>query len=143
MNIFLTKSIWTRYFIVKAKLIKTINEINGFNMKAPTFYMITFFLLIVSCAEKKETGDSLARKRITQKIDVDAMGMLKDFNLETLKKVNDTTYLGIHTFLNPLVDKEMRVTRNYIFTLDLDSIIEKKDLKIEMKSEGELVKTGF
>lgn len=112
-------------------------------MKKLTFLIIAYCLLIVSCEEKKETGDSLARKRIIQKIDVDGMGMLKDFNLETFKKVNDTTYLGIHTFLNPMINREIRVTRNYIFTSDLDSIIEKKDIKAEMKSEGEWVKTGF
>ena len=46
------------------------------------------------------------------------MGMLKDFNLESFYKVNDTTYLGTHTFLNPIINKEMRITRNYIFTPD-------------------------
>ena len=42
-----------------------------------------------------------------------------------------------------MFDKEVRVTRNYTFTADLDSITKKEDVKTEMKSEGEWVKTGF
>jgi hypothetical protein len=112
-------------------------------MKYFILFSIAICLLFVSCTENEDTGDALARKRIIQKIDVAAMGMLKEFEIESFERVDDTTYLATHTFLNPLIDKEMRVTRNYIFTPDLDSIVNTIDVKSEMKSEGEWVKMNF
>jgi hypothetical protein len=85
----------------------------------------------------------MVTKRIIQKIESDGMGMIKDLKIEIVEKLNDTTFKGVHSFNNPMFDKEVRVTRNYTFTTDLDSITNKKDIKTEMKSEGEWVKTGF
>ena len=39
-----------------------------------------------------------------QKIEVAGMGMLKDVNIESIEKVNDTTYKGVHSFANPILD---------------------------------------
>ena len=68
--------------------------------------------------------------------------MLKDIKIESIEKLNDSTYKGVHSFSNPMFDKEVRVTKNYSFTSDLDSITKSESIKTEMKSEGEWVKTG-
>ena len=46
------------------------------------------------------------------------MGMLKNINIESIEKVNDTTYKGVHSFTNTFLDNEVRITRNYFFTAD-------------------------
>ena len=45
-------------------------------------------------------------------------------------------------FYSLLIEKEIQITRNYIFTNN-DSIKNVQDLKVEMKSKGEWVKAGF
>lgn len=111
------------------------------------FKIILSALLIIcflsSCGNNESNRDSLVKKRIVQKIETDGMGMIKDLKIVTVEKFNDSTYKGVHSFTNPMFDKEVRVTRNYTFTADLDSITKKEDVKTEMKSEGEWVKTGF
>jgi hypothetical protein len=107
-------------------------------MKYLKLLVLVISLGLFSCGGESDE-DSLVRKRIIQKIETNAMGMIKDVNLEKLEKVNDSTFKGSHSFFNPMVDKEVRVTRNYIFTSDLDSIVNDVDVKTEMKSEGEWV----
>lgn len=109
-------------------------------MKRNILLILALSLAITSCLNGKSDKESLVKKRITQKIEADGMGMIKDVKIEAIKKVNDSTYNGIHTFKNPVFNKEVRITRDYIFTIDLDSIVRKKDIKSEMKSEGEWVK---
>jgi hypothetical protein len=110
------------------------------NLLKSVLFTIAFSLLLVSCG-----GDSspvaLAKKRIFQKVDADGMGMLKDLKIISIEMINDSTYKAIHTFTNPMMSKEMRITRNYFFTSD--SIKNKEDLKVEMKSKGEWIKAGF
>ena len=105
-------------------------------------FTITFLILLVSCGNDS-SPEALAKKRIIQKIDADGMGMIKDFKIISVEMINDSTYKAIHTFTNPMMGKEMRITRNYFFTTDSDSIKNKEDLKVEMKSENEWVKAGF
>ena len=100
-------------------------------------------VLLTSCGDNKSNSDSLVKKRIMQKIEVAGMGMLKDINIESIEKVNDTTYKGVHSFANPILDNEVRMTKNYFFTIDLDSITGDEQLKSEMKSEGEWVEVKF
>ncbi len=107
-------------------------------------FRLVVFLIVISfflsaCNGGKPEGDALVKKRITQKIESDAMGMIKDLKIESIEKLTNSTYKGVHSFSNPMFKKQMRVTRKYTFTENLDSIIEKEDLKIEMKSEGEWV----
>ena len=107
---------------------------------------ISLVVLLISCGDNKsnsDSGDSLVKKRIKQKIEVAGMGMLKNINIESIEKVNDTTYKGIHSFTNPILDNEVRMTKNYFFTIDLDSITGDEDLKSEMKTEGEWVEVKF
>jgi len=61
-------------------------------------------VLLTSCGDNKSNSDSLVKKRIMQKIEVAGMGMLKDVNIESIEKVNDTTYKGVHSFANPILD---------------------------------------
>jgi len=107
-------------------------------IKTLSLLLITF--IVFSCSRinnEKSSVKSLVEERITQKIDIDAMGTIKDLKIISVKKVNDTTYKAIYTFINEMVNKEIRVTRNYTFTINLDSITNEEDLKTEMKSEGE------
>ena len=54
--------------------------------------------------------------------------MLKDLKIESIQKVNDTTY-HIHSFKHPFLDLKDQTTRNYFFTANLDSITGYKVLK--------------
>ena len=68
---------------------------------------------------------------------------MKDLNIESIEKVNDSIYKGVHSFSNSMFDKQVRVTRNYTFTTDLDSITNIGEAKAEIKSEGEWIDTGL
>jgi|CoawatStandDraft_6_1074263.scaffolds.fasta_scaffold29147_2 hypothetical protein len=103
--------------------------------------IVPFVFVLVAC-EDSSSPDSLVKKRIFQHVDNDRMGTLKDLEIVSVKKINDTTYEAVHTFTNPIVEIEMQVKRNYFFTTDIDSIKNKKDLKIEMKLKDEWVKAG-
>lgn len=109
-------------------------------MKKSLLSLALLFLLF-SCGEANPNAEF--EKKIYQKIEVDGMGMLKDLKIQSVEKVNDTTYKATHTFINPMIEKEMRISRNYFFTQDGSSISDKEDLNVEMKSQGEWVKAGF
>jgi len=109
-------------------------------MKKSLFSLALLFLLF-SCGEANPNAEF--EKKIYQKIDVAGMGMLEDLKIQSVEKVNDTTYKATHTFTNPMLDKEMRISRSYFFTLDGSSIIDYEDITVEMKSQGEWVKAGF
>ena len=112
------------------------------NILKSVLFTLSFVFLLVSCGDSSRP-ESLAKKRIFQHVDASGMGMLKNLEIVSVEKMNDTTYKAVHTFTNPLMKKEMRITRNYFFTTDTDSIKNKEDLKVEMKSKGEWVKAGF
>lgn len=126
----------------KAHRVGDLLKIINMNLKLLVLTFIIGFAF-ASCSNEKSDSNSLVKKRIIQKIETDAMGMIKDLKIVNIEKLNDTTFRGIHTFSNPMFNKEVRITRNYIFTIDLDSITKKEDIKTEMKSEGKWVKTGF
>lgn len=112
------------------------------NKNLIVFSVIVFFYTI-SCDAQKTNRDSLVRKRIIQKIETSGMGLLKELKIESIKKFNDSIYKGIHNFSNPMFNKEVRVTQNYIFTSNLDSITKSNLLKTEIKSEGEWLEIRF
>lgn len=111
-------------------------------MKKLIVFMFSIVLL-GSCGNGNNNKISNVEKKIFQRIEVAGMGILKDLKIQSVKKVNDSTYEAIHTFNNPVMNKEVRITRNYFFNPGLDSILDAKDLKSEMKSQGEWVKMGF
>ena len=82
-------------------------------------------------------------KRIYQNLDAAALGLIDDLVIESVSQLDSVTFQASHTGTNPFTDREIRVTTKYTFTLDLDSIINKEDVKTEMKSEGEWVDMGF
>ena len=98
-----------------------------------------FIFYANTCFAQKTDKNTLVRKRIIQKIETDGMGMIKEIEIESIKKINDSIYKGIYHFQNPMFNKEVRVTQNYIFTHNLDSIKKNNLLKTEIKSEGEWV----
>lgn len=110
--------------------------------KITKILMLAFLFTAISCGNQN-SEESLVKKRIVQKIETDGMGMLKNLKIESVEKLNDSTYKGVHSFTNPMFDNEVRLTRNYIFTTNLDSITKMEGKKTEMKSEGEWVETGF
>ena len=86
----------------------------------------------------------LATKRIIQRIDADGMGMLTNLEVFDVEQQDDSTFKATHTFLNPLVDRELKITRLYTLNAGLDSVVSKVNLgKTQMKSEGEWIETGF
>ena len=112
-------------------------------------YTLMFTLIFISCGsntnESKSLSDDdkmkLVEKRILQKKVQKAMGMIKskEFEIETIKKLGDSTFQAIHNFTNPLMDAEVRMTNYYIFTTDLDSIILDSNIKLQSKVEGDWI----
>ena len=77
-------------------------------------YSLYLLDLLTSCVSN---SDSLVKKKIIQRIQIAGLGMLKDLKIESIQKVNDTTYQGIHSLKHPFLDlKDLRLTRNYFFT---------------------------
>ena len=103
--------------------------------------LLSLTVLLFSCGDSDP--NALAKKRIFQKVDSDGMGMIKDLEIISVEKINDTTYKAVHTFTNPLIKKEMRIARNYFFTIDGETINNKEDITVEIKSAGEWVKSGL
>ncbi|MDE5422289.1 hypothetical protein L3073_08710 [Ancylomarina sp. DW003] len=103
--------------------------------------LVTLLLsfILAACSD----GNSLVKKRITQRIDQKSMGMIKDLDIESIESVDAATFICIYNFSNPMLNKKVRLTKQYTFTTDLDSIVGVKDLKSEMESGGEWVKAGF
>lgn len=105
--------------------------------------IVAALLIGLSACTDKNTSNHLVEKRIIQKIEVAGMGMLENLNIESIEKINDSTFKGIHTFTNPIFKKDVRVTKIYYFTPELDSITGDDKVTTEMKSEGEWVAMKF
>jgi len=105
--------------------------------------VVSFILVGCGSQSPEDANTSLAKKRIIQKIETAGMGMIDDIKIESITKINDTTYKAAHSFTNPMFSKEIRITKEYYFTKDLESITGDKDVKAEMKSEGEWVERKF
>ena len=103
--------------------------------------LLSLTILLFSCGDSDP--NALAKKRIFQLVDANGMGMLKDLEVVSVEKINDTTYKGVHIFTNPIMNKEMRIARNYFFTIDGETINNNEDITVEIKSKGEWVKSGF
>ena len=110
--------------------------------KIITLCILPFVFLFVSCGDRSNP-DLLAKKRIFQHVDANGLGILEDLEVVSVEKVNDTTYKAIHTFTHSLMEKEVQITRNYFFTTNTDSIKNKEDLKVEMRSKSKWVKVNF
>ncbi len=82
-------------------------------------------------------------KRIFQNVDAAGLGLLEDLVIESIYRLDSVTFEASHTFTNPMMEREMRITNKYTFTSDLDSIINKEDVKAEIKSQGEWIDAGF
>ena len=65
--------------------------------------LLSLTVLLFSCGDSDP--NALAKKRIFQKVDSDGMGMIKDLEIISVEKINDTTYKAVHTFTNPLIEK--------------------------------------
>lgn len=102
---------------------------------------LIFGLTIVSCGGDKKSIDKtdLVEKRIIQKVEIDGMGMLENVTVEKVDKINDSTFNGLYSFFNPVFKKDIRITKRFDFTADLDSIKDTETIKTEMKSEGEWI----
>lgn len=114
--------------------------------------LIIASFILASCGGDGATSNAaspdpleLAEKRIKQRIEADAMGIIDQ--LEILEVVpaggNDSTFRATHSFLNIMIDKQVKLTRVYTLNAGLDSVIENQKLKSWMMSEGEWVETGW
>ena len=87
----------------------------------------------------------LVEKRILQKKVRLSMGMIKSnaLEIETIKKLGDSTFQAIHIFTNTMFDSKIRFTNYYVFTANLDSILLDSLLLSQMKVEGEWIEMGW
>ena len=113
-------------------------------MKKLLLLLLIAPVIFVSCGQTPKNSsvnsNEIAEKRIFQKIDSDAYGMIKDLEISELKQIDSITFEATHKFTNPMLEKKLRIKRNYTFySTKLDSIVEKVDLKTEMESQGEWV----
>ena len=112
-------------------------------------YTLIATIVFISCGnnsnENKSFSDedkmALVEKRILQKKVQKTMGMIKSdaFEIESIKKLGDSTFQAIHNFTNPIFDAEVRMTNYYVFTSDLDSILLDSNLKVQSKVEGDWI----
>lgn len=112
--------------------------------------IILLSLLILSSCNSNQTVKpdesnllSQVEKKIYQNVDVAGMGMLENLIIESVEQIDSVTFQAAHSFMNPMLEREMRITNKYTLTIGLDSIINKEDVKMEMKSEGEWVDFNF
>lgn len=105
-------------------------------MRKPILLVALAALVWAACGGESQP-QSLAEKRIKQ--DLDVVLMTIKYEIETLERMNDTTYRVVYSYYNEIVDKDVRITDDYYFTSDLDSIIGDINIKGEIKSEGEWV----
>ena len=107
-------------------------------MKNFIYLLISAF--IISCSTSSGSGVDY-EKRIYQHIDMRGMGMLKDIEVQSVEKKSETLVKGVHTFFNPMFEREMRVTNEYTF--EGDSIVSFNSIKSEIKSQDEWVEQSF
>ena len=84
-----------------------------------------------------------ATKRIRQQIDAKAMGMIKDFKVYDVEQLNDSVFRATREFHNPMFEKDIKITEDYTFDSELNTIVESLTVTSYMKSEGEWVKAGM
>lgn len=117
-------------------------------------YILFAFVLFASCGSgstestttstAKSNPIDLATKRIKQRIDADGMGMLQNVEVVEVEQQNDSTFKATHTFLNPVMNKEVKLTRVYTLNVGLDSVLNKEDVgNMYLKSEGEWIESGM
>lgn len=104
--------------------------------------MLAFFFVAISCGDQN-SEENLVKKRIIQNVETSSMGMINNVDVSVIEKLNDSTYLGVYSFHNRLMDKEIRITKNFTFTKDFEKITNSEEKKYEVKSEGEWVETDL
>lgn len=98
--------------------------------------------LLIGLSACTESITNIVKKRIIQSIEVSGMGMLENLEIESIEKISDSTYKGVHTFFNPVFKTDVRVTN--VYTFRNDSIINKESgAKTQMLSEGEWVNMKY
>lgn len=107
-------------------------------MKTKNIFIL-WVLIFFSCEKGINSKEALAEKRIKQRIETASYGMIKDFEIDSIKKINDTTFFARHEFFNPIIDKQIRISRKYILDKNLDSVARYEEVKNEMLSEGDWV----
>jgi|TARA_B100002019_G_C21040712_1_gene484337 PBP1b-binding outer membrane lipoprotein LpoB len=122
-------------------------------MKTSNFLtLIIASFILASCGGDGATSNAaspdplkLAEKRIKQRIEADALGMIDELEiLEVRAGENDSTFYATHSFMNPMISKKVKLSRIYTLNAGLDSVIERvSDGPMYMMSEGEWVKTGW
>ena len=129
-------------------------------MKKLIFALCALCTLVMACGDSSSKasdnplGDSSsttsdnplieqATKRIRQDIDAKGMGMLKDFKVYDVEQLNDSMFRATREFTNPMIEKEIKITADYTFDSELNTIINSETVKSYMKSEGEWVEAGF
>ena len=114
-------------------------------MKTIITCVLCTVILILGCgAPSADSSDpiKLATKRIKQKIDQDAWGMI-EFELFDVEQKDDSVFQATHTFVNPM-NKEVKITRLYTLNSGLDSVLSKEKVgPTLMKSEGEWIDSGM
>jgi len=108
-------------------------------------------LMILSCTDRQNAGNDdagnevatavmqtntdHAKEKIRQSIDAEGKGAINDLYID-VEVLNDSTVRSIHTFLNPTTGQEMRITREYHFVNDFDSITSFRQILTERRSKG-------
>jgi len=70
------------------------------------------------------------------------MGMITDFKVYDVEQVNDSIFRATREFYNPMFEKEIKITEEYTFDSELNTIVESESIKSFMMSEGEWVEVG-
>ena len=111
------------------------------NLRLTTLLLVLGFL-IASCSSKSEE-ELLVEKTVLAKIEKDGEGLLQNVEIQSLEKKDKSIYVGVHSFLNPMFDAQVRVTNEYTFSSDFKTVIESKSIKTEKKTDKGWVDLGF
>ncbi len=105
--------------------------------------IIALVISISSCGfgDSNSKKLSLAKETITAFINADKAIPKTDIEVLSVSLVDDSTYKAVHTFTNTILKREMRIERMYFLVSDLHKCKKKKDLNVEMKSDGVWVAT--
>ena len=108
---------------------------------------IFFFVVLIGCnglnSKTVITPEIMAQAKSKIQIYLDKGDEVQNATVDSVFHTAPNTFVGIYSFYNSLVRKDIRVTARYIFTSGLEEIVDRKQLKIESRKEGEWVDTGL
>ena len=119
----------------------------------PNCYMKSSFpfllaLLVTACKADPTPSnvvfiDGIA-EGIKHRIEADGLGMLQKIEVTNVEQKTDSTFKATHTFWNPMIEEEVKLTREYTMNSNLDSVVSKAEISSSfIKYDGKWIATDW